>query len=79
MRAEDRAELCRIVKEYIDPKRPGHKPTQVRDIIFSAHNGRPDGFLVTADSMFLFRQYRNSVSCNPQDIIDEALAAEEVE
>lgn len=78
MREQDRESLCRIVKAYIDPKRPGHKPRQVWQIIEAAHNGRPDGFLVTNDNMWLFRQYRNSVSCNPQDIIDEAMLFQEV-
>lgn len=78
MRDKDREELCRIVREYIDPRRPGHKPRQVRDIIYAAHNGRPDGFLVTMDNMWLFRQYRNSISCNPQDMIDEARSTVEV-
>jgi hypothetical protein len=77
MREVDRAKLCRIVKAYIDPKRPGHKPKQVWSIILAAHNGRPDGFLVTTKNMSLFRQYRNSISCNPQDIIDEALLFQE--
>ncbi len=77
MREVDRAELCRIVRGYIDPKRPGHKPKQVWQIIHAAHNGRPDGFLVTNDNMWLFRQYRNSISCNPQDMIDEALLSQE--
>lgn len=77
MREVDRAELCRIVKAYIDPKRPGHKPRQVWQIIEAAHNGRPDGYLVTTANMSLFRQYRNSVSPNPQDMIDEAMLFQE--
>jgi hypothetical protein len=73
----DRAELCRIVRAYIDPKRPGHKPKQVWQIIEAAHNGRPDGYLVTSDNMWLFRQYRNSVTGSPQDLIDEAMLFQE--
>ena len=78
MREEDRVALCRIVRDYIDPKRPGHKPRQVWGIIEAAHNGRRDGFLVTASNQSLFRAYRNSVSCNPQDLIDEAMLLEEI-
>jgi hypothetical protein len=79
MREHDRVAICRIVRAYIDPKRPGHKPRQGWKIIEAANNGRLDGFLVTASNQSLFRAYRNSVSCNPQDLIDEAMLLEDDE
>ena len=42
--------------------------------IFDAHNGKPDGYMVTNDNMYLFRQYRNSVSPSPRHMVDAALA-----
>jgi hypothetical protein len=70
MRDEDKADLFRLVLERLDNGRRG----AVSQSIYDAHNGRPDGLLVTTDNMWLFRQYRNSVSPSPGHMIDAALA-----
>ena len=63
-----RAELISLVREWLDDS----EEWCVRNAIANAHVGRPDGVIVTSDNQHLFRQYRNSVSAEAQDIIDEA-------
>lgn len=69
MRDEDRAELISLVREWLDDS----EEWCVRDAIAAAHVGRPDGLIVTMDNQHLFRQYRNYVSGEAQDLIDEAM------
>lgn len=75
MADEWKADLFRIVRAELDrvtsKKRGGRK--RIWDAIYAAHNGRPDGYLVTTDNMGLFRLYRNNVSPNPDHLIDAAL------
>lgn len=42
-------------------------------LIRQAHEGRPDGVLVTKENLHLFRIYRNTVSSKPMQMVDEAL------
>lgn len=76
-----KADLFRIVRAELDrvttKKRGGRR--RVWDAICAAHNGRPDGYLVTNDNQWLFRLYRNNVSPNPDHLIDEALKFQEEE
>lgn len=52
-------------------------PKRVRADILAAHlYDRPQGFITRATSG-LFRQYRNSVSADPQHLIDAAVASQE--
>lgn len=74
MRDEDKQRLYQIVLDKLERHRGKNSRRRVQDAIFAAHNGRPDGCLVTADNMWLFRQYRNSVSPNPKHMVDAALA-----
>jgi len=73
----DKADLYRLVRGWV--LTPGY-PTQtlVKECIQDAHLGRPDGYLVTNDNQWMFRQYRNSVSPNADQLVREALAYEEV-
>lgn len=73
MREEDKQRLYRIVLDELARHRTKHARRMVEDAIFAAYNGRPDGYLVTADNMWLFRQYRNSVSPSPKHMVDAAL------
>ncbi len=73
----DKAELYRLVRGWV--LTPGY-PTRkhVKECIQDAHFGRPDGYLVTFDNQWMFRQYRNSVSPNADQLVREAVAFEEV-
>jgi sugar lactone lactonase YvrE len=73
MTDSDKQELYRIVLARLSEGRTGSKRRHVESDIFAAHNGRPDGFLVTTDNMWLFRQYRNSVSPDPKRLVHEAM------
>lgn len=48
------------------------KRKHVESAILAAHNGRPDGFLVTTANLHLFRQYRNAVSPDPAALVNAA-------
>lgn len=67
-----RQELMQYLREVL--ARPKVTKEYVADMIWDAHNGRPDGYIVTNDNLHLFRQYRNSVSSDPTVMIEEALA-----
>jgi hypothetical protein len=69
MNQQNRQELLDIVNAALDD----HSEQTIAWIIVDAHNGRPDGLIVTDSNLHLFRQYRNSVSPNPTDLIREAL------
>lgn len=73
MRTQDKHRLYQIVVQELQRHRSKYARRMVEDAIFAAHNGRPDGHLVTADNMWLFRQYRNSVSPSPKHMVDAAL------
>lgn len=67
-------ELFRVVLSRLSAGRGAKKSRgEVWDAIYAAHNGRPDGYLVTNDNQHLFRLYRNNVSPNPDHLIDAAL------
>ena len=74
MTDEDKAKLYRIVRDRLECGRLCGKRKHVESSILAAHNGRPDGLLVTTSNMYLFRQYRNSVSPSPAHMVDAALA-----
>jgi hypothetical protein len=76
MTYSDRQWLFRIVRRELEE---GCTRKRLEEEIFAAHNGKPDGFLVTNDNLWLFRQYRNSVSGNPARLVDEALRFQEEE
>jgi len=77
MRDADKAELYRLVRGWV--LTPGYPERQhVIDCIQDAHGGRPDGYLVTNDNQWMFRQYRNSVSPDPARLVREAVAFKEV-
>lgn len=69
MKQENRQELMRIVNAALDD----YSEQAIASIIVDAHNGRPDGLIVTDFNLHLFRQYRNSVSPSPAALIREAL------
>lgn len=73
MTDEDKQELYRVVRSWV--MTPGwYTQEDVRVCIQDAHAGRPDGLLVTNDNQWMFRQYRNSVSPDPAQLVKEALA-----
>lgn len=72
MDAEGSQELFRLVREHI--AKHGQSLTEYR--IYKAHNGNPDGRLVTNENLHLFRQFRNSVSGSPTVLVHAALADE---
>lgn len=74
MRDEDKSKLFRIVLARLDNGRLSGTRGAVSQSIYDAHNGRPDGLLVTTENMWLFRQYRNQVSPSPSHLIDSAIA-----
>jgi hypothetical protein len=77
MNDADKAELYRLVRGWVlTPGYPERK--HVIECIQDAHLGRPDGWLVTNDNQWLFRQYRNSVSPNAEKLVREAVAFKEV-
>ena len=69
MLEENKAELFRLVIDYIDTWDTDLAMRRIRD----AHNGRPDGRLVTNNNLHLFRQYRNGISSAPLDMVNAAL------
>lgn len=73
MTDNDKQLLLRIVWDRLNCGKKGGQQRHVEQAIFDAHNGRPDGFLVTSDNMWLFRQYRNSVSPDPKRLVHEAM------
>jgi len=77
MTDEDKGKLFRIVRDRLNCGKSYYKRKHIESAIFAAHNGRPDGLLVTTDNMYLFRQYRNSVSPSPAHMVDAALAWQE--
>lgn len=79
MTDEDKGKLFRIVRDMLNrlKGRRLSKRKHVESAIYAAHNGRPDGFLVTTDNMYLFRQYRDDVSPSPAHMMDAALAWQE--
>ena len=82
MTDENKGKLFRIVRDRLNcgrlvGKSWTRKRKHVESAIYAAHNGRPDGFLVTTDNMYLFRQYRNGVSPSPAHMVDEAMAWQE--
>jgi|688.fasta_scaffold106471_8 hypothetical protein len=77
MTNEDKAKLFRIVRDRLNCGKVWGKRKHVESAIFDAHNGRPDGLLVTNENMYLFRQYRNGVSPSPAKLVNEALAWKE--
>lgn len=68
MKPENKTALFEIVRDKLD--RYGRDKVIVA--IEQAHAGRPDGVIVDADTMGLFRQYRNSVSASGVQLVDEA-------
>jgi len=77
MTDEDKGKLFRIVRDRLNCGKSGGKRKHVESAIYAAHNGRLDGFLVTTGNLYLFRQYRNSVSPSPAHMVDAALAGQE--
>jgi hypothetical protein len=77
----DKRKLFRIVIQSLNAQRSRYGRQIVESMIRHAHNGRIEGFMVTTDTLPLFRQYRNAVSPSPAHLIDaaEAYMAERVE
>ena len=69
MNQQNRQELLDIVNTAL----ADYDERTIAFIIQDAHNGRPDGLIVTDFNLHLFRQYRNSVSPSPAALIREAL------
>ncbi|NBT75765.1 MAG: hypothetical protein EBT15_07325 [Betaproteobacteria bacterium] len=66
------AELFRLVRAALEKG----KREDVHSAILAAHFwDRPQGF-ITRETSGLVRQYRNSVSCDPTDLIQAALTYE---
>lgn len=74
MRDADKRQLYRVVLAHISHWGKHYDRELLEDDIRDAHNGRPDGWLVTNENMWLFRQYRNAVSPSPSHMVDAALA-----
>ena len=70
MQEQDRKELMRLVSGWLN----SHGDITVADIIMDAHLGMPDGVLVNSSNMHLVRQFRNSVSAEPADLISAAIS-----
>jgi hypothetical protein len=68
MTPENRKLLGAIVRAAI----VATNDTFVERTILAAHNGKLRAF-VTQGNLYLFRQYRNSVSSSPREMIREAL------
>jgi hypothetical protein len=70
MSDEHFAELFRLVRQALAVR----KRRDVYGDILAAHmHDRPQGF-ITRETSGKVRQYRNSVSCDPDHLIDAALA-----
>ena len=74
MKTADKHKLFRIVIQSLNAQRSCYGPQIVESMIRHAHNGRIEGFMVTTDNLYLFRQYRNAVSCEPRHLMDAASA-----
>lgn len=66
---ENYAALMRLVSQWLNV----YGDERVADAIGCAHRARPDGALVTTDNLGLVRQYRNSRSADPADLIKDAI------
>lgn len=77
MTDEDKAKLFVIIRDHLNSNHGPYIRKAVEHRITEAHNGRPDGRFVTTDNMYLFRQYRNSVSPSAANMVDAALAWKE--
>ena len=62
MTTADKHKLFRIVIQSLNAQRSRYGRQIVESMIRHAHNGRIEGFMVTADNLHLFRQYRYDVS-----------------
>lgn len=62
-------ELMKLVLGWVDE----HGEDFVSNVITRAHLGSPDGWLVTTSNMHLLRQYRNSMSADPEDMIADSI------
>lgn len=60
--------LMALVDEWLAQ----HDRRFIECVIIDAHNGRPDGTLVTEDNEHLIRRFRNRVSADPNRLIEEA-------
>lgn len=69
MKDNDRRELMRLVSGWLND----HGDEFVAEVIQRAHLGNPDGWLVTSENMGLLRQFRNTESGNPLDLIGAAI------
>jgi hypothetical protein len=69
MLEENKKELYALVLAHME--RYGQDLTEHR--IWDAHDGRPDGTLVTNDNLHLFRQFRNTISSSPRVMVHAAL------
>jgi hypothetical protein len=61
-------ELMALVSGWLS----GMDDSRVDALILDAHNGRPDGVVVTEDNGHLLRRYRNRVSADPARLIQDA-------
>lgn len=78
MERKDRVALYGMVRRWVR-QGPWADREYVLECIRHAHNGRPDGCLVTNDNMWMLRQYRNGVSADPEQLVSESLACREGE
>lgn len=74
-----KTELFGIVLAGLRSHSPRRARREVWNAIYAAHNGRPDGYLVTNANQSLFRLYRNNISPNPDHLIDAAFDSQETE
>ena len=66
MTRESEIELYETVMSHINT----YGEQSAMRAIWDAHNGRPDGWLVTNENLHLFRQYRNSIDPRPMHMIE---------
>lgn len=74
MTEADKQKLYRVIRDYMNRNHGPYMQHGMARRIQQAHNGMPDGSLVTTDNMWLFRQYRNAVSPSPSHMVAAALA-----
>ncbi len=69
MQNKDSRALMRLVSKWLNEEGDEF----VWRVIQDAHMGVPDSVFVTSDNAHLFRQFRNSVSSDPHDLISAAI------
>jgi len=70
MTPQAREQLHTLIREALATYSEEH----LTQLIADAHNGHPDGHVITNENLHLLRQYRNTINPSPYALITEALA-----